>query len=353
MGLRGNLRAFVEEIIPPEERSSNPLIYRTAFLRIALLLSLSFIGALASFMYAVTDLLEGDVAVSLVELLVGSVLLFTPFIARKYGNIDDLATVAIVLFGLIFLVAVFDELPKDTASLIWINVFPALAFVLKGRKGVYWAVGYLFVHVVTSAFAGKLWMELLLDAYLSYLLITVIFYFYAWMSERYREVWERLARTDNLTGILSRIAFEEILTKEVKSAKESGQPLVLAIFDIDDFKRINDTYGHPFGDSVIRRVASIASQTLRSSDFIGRWGGEEFIILMPDTRLDRALVLSEKIRKRVQAHRFGDGIMVTASFGLAELDKEDDTQRLILKADKALYTAKKRGKNRVVSFDRC
>ena len=353
MGLRGNLRAFIESVIPPEERSSNALIYRTAFLRVALLLSLSLIGAFASFMYAITDFFEGDVAVALVEVIVGSLLLSTPFIAKRYGTIDDVATVAIALFGLIFLVAVFEELPEDKASLIWINVFPALAFVLKGRRGLYWAVGYLLVHLSTVALAGKLQTGSLLDAYLSYLLITVIFYFYAWMSERYRQVWERLARTDNLTGILSRIAFEEILVREVEKARRSGRSLVLAIFDIDDFKRINDTYGHLFGDTVIKKVASIASKTLRSSDFLARWGGEEFIILMPGTSLEKARTLSEKIRREVQSCRFGHDLVVTASFGLAEMEEEDDIHRLILKADEALYTAKREGKNRVVSFDCC
>ncbi len=350
MGLRGRFRAFVDSIIPPQERSPNPLIYRTAFLRIALLTVLSFIGSIAALMYSIMDFSENDFAVALSELLVGILLFLTPFIARKYKNIDALATLAILLFGSVFIVAIFDELPEDKSSFVWLSVVPALSFVLKGRRGIYWSAGYLLVHFIFVLIAGKLWTESLLDAYLSYSLVTVIFYFYAWMSERYREVWERIARTDNLTGILNRIAFEEILSREVENARKNGEPLSLVIFDIDNFKQINDTYGHPFGDRVIKKVASIALENLGEADIIARWGGEEFIILMPGKNLRRAVAISDKIRRKIQSYRFKDELMVTASFGVAQLTRDDDVPRLVLRADKALYQAKREGKNKVRSF---
>ncbi len=350
MGIRGKLRSFIDSLIPPDERSSNPLIYRTVFLRIALLTFLSFIGSLLSFLYALMDIGEGDVAVAVVELSVGILLFFTPIIARRYKNIEFLGTLAIVSFASIFLVAIFDELPEDKSSLIWLGVVPALIFILKGKRGIYWSAIYLLIHLGFITWAGKVNMEALIDSYLSYALATVILYFYAWMSERYREVWENIARTDSLTGVLNRVAFEEAFLREVERAKRYGNSLSLILFDIDNFKKINDEHGHLSGDRVLRRVASIVSSSLREADFFARWGGEEFIVLLPDTDLGKAISVAEKLRRRIESSRFGDNLRVTASFGVAQLSSEDDRTSLLLKADKALYRAKMEGKNRVNSF---
>ncbi len=241
MGIGDRFKIFIDSLIPPKERSSNPLVYRTVFLKIALLTVLSLIGSIVSFLYFLMDLREGDRAVAFIELLIALILFSTPVVARRYRNIDNIGTVAILTFGLVFIVAVFDELPDDKSSLVWMNVVPALAFMLKGRRGVYWSVLYLLLHIGVVLLAGKITVNALVDAYLSYTLITVIFYFYAWTSESFREVWESIARTDNLTGIMNRVAFEEVLSREVDRAKRYGEPLSLVIFDIDDFKRINDT----------------------------------------------------------------------------------------------------------------
>ncbi len=350
MGIEESFKRFVADIVPSSEHSSNPMVYKTVFLKITLLMVLSFIGSFASFLYAVTDFMEEDTAVAIVEFLVGVLLLSTPFIARRYRNVGALSTLAIILFGTVFIVAIFDELPEDKSSLIWLNVLPALSFILKGRRGIYWSVGYLGVHLIFTAIGGKLGVESLFDAYLSYGLITVILYFYAWMSERYREVWESIARTDSLTGLLNRISFEELLNREVERAKRYGEELSLVIFDIDNFKDINDTYGHLFGDKVLKEIARVVSRNVRESDIIARWGGEEFIILLPNTPLDSAISASEKLRRKIELCGFEDGVSVTASFGVAQLYPEDDAIRLVLKADKALYEAKRGGKNKVVNF---
>jgi len=141
MGLRGRLTDFIESLIPPEERSVN-----SSFLRIALLVILCFIGSAASFLYAYMDYKEGDIYVAALELVVGFVLGANPFIAKKYRNIDTLATYTILLFGSIFIVAIFDELPEDKSSFIWLSVVPALIFIMKGRKGIYWSLIYLVLY---------------------------------------------------------------------------------------------------------------------------------------------------------------------------------------------------------------
>ncbi|MDQ7082308.1 MAG: GGDEF domain-containing protein [Aquificota bacterium] len=347
MDLRERVLNFIDSLIPPSERHTNPLLYRTSFLKIALLASLSLIGSFTSFLYAYLDLTEGDLVMAVMEIAAGAVLLLNPFVARKYRNLDLMATVSLLLLSAIFVVAVFDELPEDKSSLIWVNIVPALAFFIKGRRGIYWSLGFLWVHL-TLVLSRNLNVDKdLLDAYLSYMVIVVVFYFYAWMSERYRSVWESLARVDSLTGILSRTAFEEIMVKEVERAKRYGGKLSVILFDIDNFKTINDTHGHLFGDRVLKKVANTVRENIRSTDTVARWGGEEFVVLLPGAGREEAVAVAEKLRRSVQNLGLGNRMRITASFGVAELRDGDDSVRLLLKADKALYSAKRNGKNRV------
>ncbi len=350
MGLRERVVNFIDSLIPPSEKHPNPLLYRTSFLRISLLASLSLIGSAASFLYAYIDFTEGDLFMAVLEVLTGVVLFLNPFIARRFRNPEAMATFSLVLLSSIFLTAVFDELPEDRSSLIWVNVIPALAFFIKGRKGLYWSVGFLLVHCTLLLAKGVGVDKDLLNAYLSYAVVAVIFYFYAWMSERYRGVWESLAKVDSLTGVLSRAAFEEVMAREIERVKRYGSKLSLVMFDLDNFKEINDTYGHLFGDKVLRRVAEVVKENLRKTDVVGRWGGEEFVVLLPGTDGEEARAVAEKLRKKLEALGMGNKVRITASFGVAELKDGDDPLRLILKADKALYTAKRRGKNRVESY---
>jgi diguanylate cyclase (GGDEF)-like protein len=347
MDLRGKIVNFIDSLIPPSERHPNPLLYKTAFLKITLLASLSLIGSLASFLYAYLDLSEGDTVMAFMEVIVGTVLFLNPFIARRYRNLNLMATVSLLLFSSVFIIAIFDELPDDKSSLIWVNVIPALAFFIKGRKGLYWSLGFLWVHLILVLSRNLNIDKDLVDAYLSYMVVVVVFYFYAWMSERYRNVWENLARMDSLTGVLSRTAFEEVMARELERARRYGGRLSLILFDLDNFKDINDTYGHLFGDKVLRKVADAVKMNLRSTDVIARWGGEEFIVLLPGADCREACAVAEKLRKSLQTLGLGSKVRITASFGVAELRDGDDGVRLILKADKALYSAKRKGKNRV------
>jgi diguanylate cyclase len=125
------------------------------------------------------------------------------------------------------------------------------------------------------------------------------------------------------------------------------------LLDLDHFKRVNDTWGHPAGDAVLRHVATLANTTVRSTDLVGRLGGEEFIVLLPNTSIDLGRRIAEKIRQRLEASVVtweGQRIPVTASFGLSSTTPEDkrDFNHLYTEADKALYLAKQRGRNRVV-----
>jgi diguanylate cyclase (GGDEF)-like protein len=161
-------------------------------------------------------------------------------------------------------------------------------------------------------------------------------------------ILEYQANHDFLTGLYNRTAFDRIFTTEIKRAKRYDTDLTLILFDIDNFKKINDTYGHDVGDEVLKDLADISQHIIREYDTIARWGGEEFIILLPETDMDGAFSVAQKIRVTLQEHKGENYPNITASFGVAQLINIDTKDTLIKKADNALYDAKKNGRNQVI-----
>lgn len=156
-----------------------------------------------------------------------------------------------------------------------------------------------------------------------------------------------LAIKDQLTGLYNRRKIDEVLMKEKQQAGLSKQNLAIIMADIDMFKLVNDQHGHLVGDTVLIAVTKILSQGVRKTDIVGRWGGEEFMIVCPDTDLVGAAVLAEKLREMVAARDFEVIGKKTCSFGVAQLRKEETIDELLLRSDLALYRAKERGRNRV------
>ncbi|MDV6315625.1 diguanylate cyclase [Idiomarina sp. HP20-50] len=156
--------------------------------------------------------------------------------------------------------------------------------------------------------------------------------------------------TDRMTGIYNRGYFTEQVDKELSRAKRNGSPLSLIILDIDHFKNCNDSYGHPFGDEVIIKIASILKKSVRSHDTAARIGGEEFAALLPEAGQAEAAVVAEKLRTKIAAHKFsknGNDIFVTVTLGVAEVQPGDNWTKLFNRADKALYKGKHSGRNQV------
>ncbi len=168
------------------------------------------------------------------------------------------------------------------------------------------------------------------------------------------ELVSEQAVTDDLTGLANNRAFRDLMDKEAARAQRFGHDLSLLILDIDNFKKINDTYGHPQGDVVLKGIGRILAEESRGIDFPARYGGEEFVVALPETGTQGAAEVGERIRERIEEEAVplldGDGeIQVTASLGLATLPgAAADARELIAKADEALYEAKGSGKNRLV-----
>ncbi|MEH6685418.1 MAG: diguanylate cyclase [Qipengyuania sp.] len=166
-----------------------------------------------------------------------------------------------------------------------------------------------------------------------------------------RRELEQLALTDPLTGLPNRRAFMKALTRSMARAElDRDRKLSLAIFDIDHFKRVNDLFGHPAGDAVIKEVGARASRALRQRDLVGRIGGEEFAVLLPRADIETARFACERLREAIAGAPIvhGDAIIpVTASIGIAEFQPGEDSDNLMICADAALYEAKTGGRNQV------
>lgn len=165
-----------------------------------------------------------------------------------------------------------------------------------------------------------------------------------------------LATTDSLTGLMNRGWMAVQYEKEFERAMRYSRPVSLILLDLDDFKKINDTYGHAAGDEVLRKVGACLSAQSRVHDLPGRYGGEEFAILLPETPQQGALVIAERIRRAIsgQPTQFDTAtIRVTASIGVASLEpgKDKSLKILMQRADEAVYSAKRRGKDQVVAAD--
>ena len=155
------------------------------------------------------------------------------------------------------------------------------------------------------------------------------------------------AYRDILTGLYRREFLEELVQQEFYRSKRYGYHFSILMIDIDNFKQINDKYGHLFGDKVLRTVAGIIRKNLRKSDIAVRYGGEEFLVVLPHTDLRRAAVVAERIRKAIEETKI-DKVQVTVSIGVADNSLVENFKDLIQKADSALYKAKRTGKNKVV-----
>lgn len=158
---------------------------------------------------------------------------------------------------------------------------------------------------------------------------------------------QAMAITDGLTGITNRQELGRLLEKEMARAARYASPLTLIMYDLDHFKHINDRFGHNTGDDVLKTVAGLVDDNLRGIDLHGRWGGEEFMVLLPQTGLDAARKVAEKLRQAIAHHRFEGPGSITASFGVAQLAPGEGARSLAQRVDEALYRAKALGRNRV------
>ncbi len=158
-----------------------------------------------------------------------------------------------------------------------------------------------------------------------------------------------LSQTDQLTQIFNRVKFHDSLAQEISRARRYQTELALIMLDIDHFKRINDNYGHDVGDDVLVGLSELVKTCIRETDIFARWGGEEFMLLLPHTPLNCAAKLGERIRAAIEKHDFPQVGTVTSSFGVTQYIESDSEETFTKRVDRALYKAKQKGRNRVIA----
>jgi len=164
-----------------------------------------------------------------------------------------------------------------------------------------------------------------------------------------QDLLEKWATTDPLTELMNRRHFFELADRELEQTRRSARPLSFIMLDIDHFKQVNDNHGHLVGDNALIQLAALLKDQLRKVDFCGRYGGEEFVLCLPDTPMQGALEVAERIRQEVPTIRIdtpkGEPLNITISLGIAENNNDDSVEDILKRADKALYMAKEAGRN--------
>lgn len=203
----------------------------------------------------------------------------------------------------------------------------------------YYYLGVLIISIAIAAYIGILWhhRQAIHQA----------------LTDRNKELNEKnllfshLATTDFLTGLHNRQNIERLLAENINLSNRHNRSFSMMFIDIDHFKRVNDEHGHDVGDIVLKEFTNVVSNNIRNNDKFGRWGGEEFIIIAPETNQKEAVEFAEKIRKALQNHHFSYDLSVTASIGVTQYRRNESLNTLLKRADNILYNAKRNGRNRV------
>ena len=191
---------------------------------------------------------------------------------------------------------------------------------------------------------------LLIKVLLGFLLLSVLVLYRYFELKRYAAKLLYLSETDMLTQLYNRLKIEKELVIQVQRAQRSNQSLSILLLDVDHFKNVNDTFGHPVGDKVLIEIARIAKESIRAYDNIGRWGGEEFLVVCPECNQEEAMHVAKRIQNGLKKAVYSTHELYTLSFGIATLSDEDTAYSLISKADEALYQAKEEGRDCICTF---
>jgi len=260
--------------------------------------------------------------------------------------------------------AIRNDVQIDSQIFLWIPFVYLLGFIMLDLREalvgslVFFLISLLqgiFLYVNNSGSAiAPVNIRLVAGVYLASIFYIVIMYLMARIRENYvssqviADLMARLAMTDSLTQVDNRRRLEQNLVEEINRTDRHNQPLTVIMFDIDNFKRVNDRLGHAHGDQVLINTARLVRDSLRSSDHFGRWGGDEFLCITSFTDADTAIHLAERLRQELQASSVQESSQMTASFGITSFARGDTPDTLVRRADVGMLRAKELGRNQVV-----
>lgn len=307
------------------------------------------------------------------SVLIGSlnVLLFNAYQVAAFNFISALAGAAIfgylhhsrnltiaswlVIAAILFNLTAFMLAAKGAAySIIWLTVLPPLAFFLLGRRAGSWVTAGVFLTTLALLvfFQSQLpTLKFSTGAILNiaevFIILWLLFRFYEGSRQAALQELKRLSVIDKLTGLHNRAKLDDLLETHIHLAARSSLPLVVMLIDIDHFKQVNDQHGHLRGDEILQQVATALTSRIRATDQLGRWGGEEFLLLCPDTALQDGIQLADSLRLFISESIAIQGKPLTLSFGVTVVRQHSSANEVIRQADAALYAAKGAGRNSV------
>ncbi len=362
------IQKYLPSVFIAEDSYENgvKVIYAKTLYRISALL-LAFVALCSALISLSIDYLiqQTELTVPLLILCVPVAFSLLWLVDKSRNPLISLAIlgVSLTLFASYLLVC---NGPSDGSTMVWISVFPTIMVFSMGlRYGTYaFAVLYLFMLLLFQTSFGSIMAVAPTETMQTRVLIVCLGTFcFAWCLEFARQKTnfsllmaahriEQNSFTDPLTGLGNRRDFDRSLAWTMARVKRTSVPYSLAVIDIDHFKKVNDTYGHAIGDEVLKFVAKSVESQIRTADRLFRWGGEEFAIIMPTTKIDKAIIGAERVRKYIENTAFDLDdvhIEITISIGIYSGAEDGDPAHPLHVADTCLYEAKSTGRNKVVA----
>jgi diguanylate cyclase (GGDEF)-like protein len=314
------------------------------FMRVSILILL-FFGTFNS--------IYGSFTLGVIELFFALLTGVLLYFATHYKCLKTVSYLFIFFTGWMVWIVVFADSTRPH-TVIWISVFPVISYYLLGlKKG---TVAYILFSLTILA---TFWIrEDSFDAAVAHggfnlvsSMLALGLYIFLYEYGRSEALGFAVSRSmfDDLTGAGTRKLFHLIFRQTQAYIQRHNHKASILLADLDRFKHINDTYGHVVGDTVLSTFAHLIQSHIRSNDTLVRWGGEEFMIIAPDTDAEHARELAEKLRRTIQTHPFDTVGHITASFGITQVDPNDSEESAVRRADEALYRAKENGRNRIES----
>lgn len=328
----------------------------------------SFIGYTITLILAINALISTDYVLSASLFLASFIFFCCHHIHRfpRLGNTVSISTSVIFVNLLLLMLYLVHSGGVSNTGPLWIYIVPPVAFFFSGlRKGLKSIGAFVLILNVMLFYPHEILLdtvytlEFKIRLIYSFLTVTLLFGFYEYSRQQsYNYIqelsqnYEQQAMHDDLTNLPNRRGMRVYLNHEYTRLLRTKEPLSLLVCDIDHFKQVNDNYFHDGGDFVLASLSRFFVQQIRQQDIVARWGGEEFLFLLPNTKLEDAVVLAEKIRKQVEKHTIqykGNAIKITLSIGVNEVASNVNIDQAINITDHSLYFAKKEGRNKTVS----
>lgn len=329
--------------------------YKTAyFILVSLLLTITVVSFFTFFNLFIVPLYN----IAILDMLSAAVSIFALYALLQKKNIELASTILVSNIFILTLLFINDQKHHDYA-IFYSTIFPILAIYLKGSKtGLLCSAAY-YISVLAILFSGIDILEPVPFTMVSFiniafvlLIVIILILYYENSRSKALELLsisnkklELLSTTDQLTNLYNRRYMDKKIVEEIEYSKRYEVAFSLLLLDIDDFKKINDIHGHYIGDDVLKEVSNILQSNMRETDIVGRWGGEEFLIICPNTKAQSALKIAEKVRTLMSENLFSINKNVTLSIGISEYYNGCTHKDIFKRADHALYKAKNNGKN--------